>query len=145
MCSRNNASNADPEDRSLPVAESPDVLRCCNIALHFQAERSRQHDSSTRYPQTKALMLFAQPGDLVKLLLRGWSLPVACDWQADPIVQPVTDESIISGNEHTGSPDGIHHARVLVGALSGARKIRNYQAEQPDASAWRLILFAAGR
>ena len=27
----------------------------------------------------------------------------------------------------------------------GERQIRNYQAEQPDASAWRLILLAAGR
>ena len=28
---------------------------------------------------------------------------------------------------------------------SGERQIRNYQAEQPEASAWRLILSAAGR
>ena len=27
----------------------------------------------------------------------------------------------------------------------GERQNRNYQAEQPDASAWRLILLAAGR
>jgi len=27
----------------------------------------------------------------------------------------------------------------------GERQIRNYQAEGPDASAWRLILLAAGR
>jgi len=27
----------------------------------------------------------------------------------------------------------------------GERQIWNYQAEQPDASAWRLILLAAGR
>ena len=27
----------------------------------------------------------------------------------------------------------------------GERQIRNYQAEQPDANAWRLILLAAGR
>jgi len=27
----------------------------------------------------------------------------------------------------------------------GERKIRNYQVEQPDASAWRLILLAAQR
>mgnify|MGYP007080413299 CR=1 FL=1 len=30
-------------------------------------------------------------------------------------------------------------------ALSGERQIWNYQAKQPDASAWRLILLAAGR
>jgi len=27
----------------------------------------------------------------------------------------------------------------------GERQIKNYQVEQPDASAWRLILLAAGR
>ena len=30
-------------------------------------------------------------------------------------------------------------------SLLGERQIRNYQAEQPDANAWRLILLAAGR
>ena len=89
MWSRNNAISDNPEDASFTAAESTNVLRWNSIALHFQAERSRQHDSSTRCPQTKPLILFAQPVGLVKPLLLGWSLPVACDWRADPVVQPV--------------------------------------------------------
>ena len=35
--------------------------------------------------------------------------------------------------------------RLHAEPLLGDWKISNYQAEQPDASAWRLILLAAGR
>ena len=41
-------------------------------------------------------------------------------------------------------PDPFLNPQFGPGAL-GERKIRNYQAEQPDAGAWRLILLAAGR
>jgi len=44
-----------------------------------------------------------------------------------------------------GRPLPISRGEIIRPVLLGEGQIRNYQAEQPDANAWRLILLAAGR
>jgi len=61
--------------------------------------------------------------------------------------ETATPQSMLRQNIRSFSCPVFPAARVpITGPVDlGERKIWDYQAEQPDASAWRLILLAAGR